>query len=374
MKISILSMQRIVNYGSFLQAYGLKKILTGLGYEVEFADYKIDPCIIRTIANQTDITLQIREKLFRLRNAFMCATYRIPFDQHKQFYKKYTSEYLPLLGVSKERNENPVTDVLVIGSDEVFNCIQANPDVGFSMELFGKDANAKKIISYAASFGNTGIKELKLYGVQDKIAKLLNDFSAISVRDSNSKQIVETLINKTPEKHLDPVLIYNYIEEIEACNYHMPFEEYMVVYAYSGRITENEGKQIRKFAKQMDLKIIAVGGEHKFCDVSIYPSPFEVLSIIKNAKYVVTDTFHGTVFSIKFNKQFGTLIRKGNGETYGNYEKLYDLLETFSLNSREISDIKLLGKVLVSPIDYKEVNEIIKHNRELTIGYLKKVI
>ena len=145
------------------------------------------------------------------------------------------------------------------------------------------------------------IKELEQYGVQSQIGKLLNNFTDISVRDSNSEQIVEMLINKVPRKHLDPVLIYDYTKEVELCNCNMPFNDYMVIYAYSGRITVEEGKQIRKFARKLNLKIVAVGGEHKFCDVSIYPNPFEVLAIIKKARYVVTDTFHGTVFSIKFN-------------------------------------------------------------------------
>ena len=64
-------------------------------------------------------------------------------------------------------------------------------------------------------------------------------------------------------------------------------------YGYSSRITKQEGKEIKHFAKKNGLKLIAIGGEHSFCDVSIYPKPFEVLSIIKNAAYVVTDTFHG---------------------------------------------------------------------------------
>lgn len=96
-------------------------------------------------------------------NAIKCFAYKIPFDQHKQFYQNYSGKYLQIIGVSDERRERPDTDVLVIGSDEVFNCVQSNPDVGCSMELFGKDSRAKKNISYAASFGNTGIKELKSF-------------------------------------------------------------------------------------------------------------------------------------------------------------------------------------------------------------------
>lgn len=90
-----------------------------------------------------------------------------------------------------------------------------------------KRFRAKKIISYAASFGNTGIKELRRFDVQDEIAELLKKFTAISVRDKNSEAIVKELTGKMPQKHLDPVLIYDYKKEVTSCTYHMPFERYM---------------------------------------------------------------------------------------------------------------------------------------------------
>lgn len=69
-----------------------------------------------------------------------------------------------MLGVTEEMNYNPELDCLVIGSDEVFNCIQKNSNVGYSPELFGKDNRAKKLITYAASFGNTTLEKLDRYG------------------------------------------------------------------------------------------------------------------------------------------------------------------------------------------------------------------
>lgn len=202
MKVSIMSMQRIANYGSFLQAYALKKTIETLGHQVDFADYRVQPCLIQPQKVEQGKDTYIKDKAFRLMNAIKCFAYKIPFDQHKQFYQNYSGKYLQIIGVSDERRERPDTDVLVIGSDEVFNCVQSNPDVGCSMELFGKDSRAKKIISYAASFGNTGIKELKRFDVQDEIAELLKKFTAISVRDKNSEVIVKELVGKMPQKHL----------------------------------------------------------------------------------------------------------------------------------------------------------------------------
>ena len=198
MKVSIMSMQRIANYGSFLQAYALKKTIEMLGHQVDFADYRVQTCLIQSQKVEQGRDTYIKDKAFRLMNAIKCFAYKIPFDQHKQFYQNYSGKYLRIIGVSDERRERPDTDVLVIGSDEVFNCVQSNPDVGCSMELFGKDSRAKKIISYAASFGNTGIKELRRFDVQDEIAELLKKFTAISVRDKNSEAIVKEFDQSVP--------------------------------------------------------------------------------------------------------------------------------------------------------------------------------
>ena len=98
---------------------------------------------------------------------------------------------MPLLGIADEMNYNPTVDCLVIGSDEVFNCIQKNSNVGYSPELFGKNNHAKKLITYAASFGNTTLEKLEKYKKANEVGALLKKFDAISVRDANSGTIVE---------------------------------------------------------------------------------------------------------------------------------------------------------------------------------------
>lgn len=82
---------------------------------------------------------------------------------------------MPLLGITDEMNYNPTLDCLVIGSDEVFNCIQKNSNVGYSPELFGKDNRAKKLLTYAASFGNTTLEKLKKYKKADEVGFFLKE-------------------------------------------------------------------------------------------------------------------------------------------------------------------------------------------------------
>lgn len=260
--------------------------------------------------------------------------------------------------------------MLLIGSDEVFNCIQSNPNVGFSLELFGANNKAKRLISYAASFGNTTIEKLMKYKVDEEVKKNLNNFDYLSVRDKNSISIVKTLINKTPSYHIDPVLLYDYMKDCKKIPDKVDEENYIILYAYPGRINKEENEIIKAYAKAHNKKIICFGGVQKCCDKFIDCSPFEVLSYFKNADGIITDTFHGTIFSIINNKKFITLVRKSQGSSYGNEEKLTDLLTRLKLDKRIQYDLRNLDKLLSENIDYSDTNDIIKVERSKAKAYL----
>jgi hypothetical protein len=267
-------------------------------------------------------------------------------------------------------NYNPELDCLVIGSDEVFNCIQMNSNVGYSLELFGKNNKAKKVITYAASFGNTTTKKLEQYKKKDEIADMLNKIDSISVRDTNSRTIVEQLIEETPEYHVDPVLAYDYIGMSDKIPEIATNENYLILYAYSGRITDEEAEWIASYAKKKSLKVYAIGGIQKCADRFINCSPFEVLAYFMNAKEVITDTFHGSIFSIITHRKFTTLVRKSVGNSYGNEEKLTDLLKCFRLKDRVTTDIRDVVKINSTYIAYNLVDIILDEERIRTREYL----
>ncbi len=381
MRVGIMSMQRIYNYGSFLQAYALKTRIEQLGHSVEFVDYVVEPCLITgTEGTNKAINTSGKRTCLRLRS-LAGRIYRLFDKKRRRIYengksyeaweKRFKSEFFPLLDLKEEKNYHPEVDVLVIGSDEVFNCLQTNSVVGFSLDLFGKDNRAGKTITYAASFGNTTLEGLKKYKVDNTISSLLKDLSNISVRDRNSGMIVEKLTEQKVEYHLDPVFIYDFKKEM---NYLIEDIPYMVVYAYSGRINEKEKVKIVKFAKSHNLKLLALGGVHDFCDEYINANPFEMLQYMKNAQYVVTDTFHGTVFSIKFNKQFVTISRKGHEGIYGNQEKIEDLLRRFELESRLMEEQADLEQLLEQEIDFANINRKIEKEVQSSLLYLKNNI
>lgn len=363
MRVGILSMQRIQNYGSFLQAYGLKSILEELGADVEFVDYKPGDPLIHN--NESKGTIRKVKKAFEAFGGKAPLKEKIKFIKYK---KDYSKNYYPLLNISSEYNYSPKLDLLVIGSDEVFNCVQDNPNVGFTPAFFGQDSNAKHIISYAGSFGNTTLDKLKKYKVVDSISKWFSDFDDISVRDQNSANIVEALLGRKPSVNLDPVLMYDYMSSGKVPTA-IEDNNYLILYGYSGRFTSEECNVIHSFAKRKGLKIYCIGGLQDCCDKYLDCDPFKVISYFKNAEYVITDTFHGTIMSIITHQNFVTLVRN---KGYGNSEKLVDLMARLKLNNRKLENLSDLGDKLNITINYTETDQIIDTERKKTREYLKK--
>lgn len=361
--VGILSMQRIHNYGSFLQAYGLKRLLEDLGCAVQFVDYHPGA----TLAPPDGGVGAMR----KVRKAAQALQTPGPVGEKLRFirYKRrFADNYFPILGLNGTMNYAPALDVLVIGSDEVFNCVQGNPNVGFCPELFGQGHSAKKLISYAASFGNTTEEKLRQYGVADKVAGWLQGFDALSVRDRNSAEIVGALTGQAPPIHLDPVLMYDFAREA-AAPAEVPKAPYMLLYGYSGRFTRQECAAIRRFADGRGLKIYCIGGVQQCCDRFVDVDPFAVLAWFRGADCVVTDTFHGTIMSVITHRQFAAVVRESG---YGNSQKLRDLLERLGLEDRALVGLGDLPGLLERAVDYGGTDAVILRERERTREYLSR--
>lgn len=370
MEVGIMSMQRVENYGSFLQAYGLKKEIEKLGHTVQFVDYQAEPSVVLSSAEEQRRSLansRISKAFYMLSPAYRAwRKQQIKMNStFQEFSRIYNEQFLPELDVKKEYNICPELDALVIGSDEVFNCTQPGNKVGFSRQLFGKNNKAKKLITYAASFGSTTYEKLEQYHIEEEVGGLLTQFDSISVRDKNSQEIVEKLCGFSPSSHIDPVLLYDFPE---VDNISVPMENYIVVYAYADRIKGKEVEAIREFAKRENKKILSLGFYQPFCDEYVLVSPLEVLAYIKYADYVITDTFHGTVFSIKYQKKFGTIIRDSNRQ------KLGDLMERFGVMERQICDLEVIKKVLNRNVVKERIESRILEERKRAENYLKAEI
>lgn len=364
MKIGILSMQKVINYGSFLQGYGLRKLIKSVYPEEEINFIDIIP------GRKLDINDISKSQ--KIRNIITVGKQGLFFEkiEDKIFMKKlgnqFETKFFPLLDLDSENNSKRYSTV-VIGSDEVFHCCQ-NAVWGFSAQLLGDVKNTDNVFSYAASFGATTYDDILKAGILDEVKNALSNLSSISVRDENSKKITYKILNKEPEIHLDPVLISDFDDEIKATEDFIANEKFMVVYSYAGRINNNrEIENIKNFAKKNNLKIYTVFCRYKWADKTIIPlTPFQLLKIFQQAEYVVSDTFHGSIFSIISHKRFCTLVRDSNKE------KITSLLERFDLLSHAVFDSDDLENKITQDIDYFVVDNIRDTERNRSLEYLKK--
>ena len=370
MNVKILSMQRVVNYGSFMQAYALKKVIEAAGHSVTFCDFNAGaPRHIGVKVKK----ITIWHKLFNLHKLlykpFTYMKYRFFRRQLKQFYKQYA---LPYLGVKAEKNLDYSGDLMIIGSDEVFNYTQ-NHAFGYVPAFFGHGISASSIIAYAASAGYANARDVEADNMQHEVSTGLAKFDAIGVRDKNTFELVSRYAPQTPQYVIDPTLLYDFEQEVAAVHQHLALG-YLLVYAYGGRIDAAiDVKKISLFAKSKGLRVVSVGFYNDWCDENIVVKPFELLSVFKHASYVVTDTFHGTIFSIKNSKSFVSIIQTEN-KWGSNASKVGFLLQQLNLSARIMSNADDLAANLDTPIDYTAVSRVLAGLRASSLQFLNAAL
>lgn len=356
MKIAILSMQRIVNYGSVLQAWSLRQMIREVsGVTADFLDIEDSPALKSNAPALSEADYQspayysqhVLQKTKR-RIITMLSGY------NKKLIRRFMQKELKL-DAAETREEY---ELVIVGSDEVFNHA-----AGIRLQLHGLVKQAREVISYAASCGSA-----KAEHVCPEDVKMLRDamkrFASVSVRDEGTARYVSCFYDGLICKHMDPVLM----GELYARKARKVWlKGYMLVYAYGQRIrTANEIEAIRTFARQKGLRIVAMGGSQFWCDLYIPASPMRLLDWFAHADYVVTDTFHGAVFSVINQKRFAVIVRPSNEN------KLTSLLKDLPLEQRKVEDPTMLGCVLDASVDYDAVNTILARERIRARAYLKE--
>ena len=371
-KVCILSMQRVENFGSLLQSYSLKKMLEELKSEVHFIDIERN--------EKDDSTVKAGRKIFKneveKNNGVLSKLKKIDkyfFNRIK--IKNIANEQDILFEQFRKNNlkiqdgeNNKEYDLCVIGSDEVFNCM-APSSWGFTSQLFGNVKQAENVITYAASCGSTTYSQLNKE-MCDVIRNAFKKVSGFSARDKNTREFMEKLTDKKVEGHLDPVWVGDFTKEINQTKISVRLpERYCIVYSYYNRIhTSDEIEAILKFCKEKKLEPVAIGAPQMWIKNYIAVSPFEILKIFEKANFIITDTFHGTIFSEKFNGYYAVLFRDSNKN------KLSDLVKRINAEEHVISNFTELNKVYNICSDRGKSLELQKECREKSMEYLKTYI
>lgn len=369
MNIGILTFHHTTNYGATLQAYALQHYLKKLGHEVELIDYRPSKAVWHYMKEMSPVRRKGSNPSEWFNTAFL--QYILKAKKMRQFLQDYTH-----LSSQKFYTKNYLAqykhqyDAVITGSDQVW-CI--NSVRGFDSSYFLDFINSKNClkISYAASCGPT-----RNWGnYQNQIRTLLQDFHALGIRDSNSINLVDTLLeSKKPiTKVLDPTFLVNY-EDIMI--YPKRDNDYVLIYSHHGIVNHLSKKLIQSVSKKLDTSaVISVGHPIKIADASLVGiSLQEWLGYMYNAPFIITNCYHGVIFSIIFQKQFSFI-------PYGNTnDKVMDILETFNLQSRILSDKhnpRALEKQ-TTLIDYTQINakkeQLLKQSQQFLKEALKTSI
>ena len=358
MKIGILSMQRVVNFGSVLQAWSLRQMIQeAAGVSAEFLDIENSPALESQGADMSgadggEPAFYSRCVLQRGKRRII----RLLSSYNKRLIRRFMEKELRLDAACSQN----MYDCVVVGSDEVFNHV-----AGIRLQLHGKVKQAQRVITYAASCGTAKPEDVRSEDAPE-LRAAMRRFEAVSVRDAGTERYAEHFYDGPIHRHLDPVLM----GELHARKVRKVWlKKYMLVYAYGQRIrSAREIEAIRSFAKQRKLKIVAVGGSQYWCDLYLPLSPMSVLDWFAHADYVVTDTFHGVIFSVINQRPFAAIVRSSNEN------KLMGLLGDLALTARRFTDSNTLEEIFDEAIDYDRVNALLSRERVRTRAYLKEFL
>lgn len=343
MRIGICTVYQSYNCGSFLQAYALQKILSKKGTDVCFLHNK----------------LILRDRLpFRLLQCLKFA-----WGEKKRLIRNLLDSYYNFKDARKhlniKRHANDL-DLIVLGSDTIWNI--SDPYFLKMWTVFwGKSFNTRKI-TYAASVGGT-----KPSCFEDKIylTDCLNDLDKIAVRDSATMSLVEKHVGfKKPVRVVDPTMLLS-IDEYKEIAHDCSDKDYILFY-YFGEIHPKIKRAIKKYATDNRKKIIAFGADYGWADKYISLDPFDMLGYFANADLIITNTFHGSVFSILFNKRFWAFAKEKN--------KVVDLLKEYGLEERLVSADDGFAPALADDLCFESANKILAKNKAESLEYLYNAI
>ena len=344
MKIGILTFHCAHNYGAVLQCYATQEFLKNKGHDVEIIDYR--PSFLLKPYKLIDKNRFVSKNLILFAKKAIMESLML-FYRIKRWYgfESFIKNKLNLSSIVYEKNIPDDYDVYIIGSDQVWSpkITQGFDNVYFADFSFVK--GTRKYIAYAASM------EVQSLNIEQKkfLSKALMPFDNISVREKNLCDLLQPLTLKEIYQVLDPtLLIDSSIWNKIAISPKIP-QKYVLVYQV--RVNERTVQIANNIAKQIGgIVIETVAWLHRGCFKNKYQtaSPETFLGLIKHATCIVTTSFHGTAFSVVFNKPFYTLLLNDGGDS-----RSLSLLESVGLSERAIS---LQENPVFTSIDYSEAN------------------
>ena len=366
-KTGILTFHNAHNYGAALQAFALRNKLRNMGYEAEIINYcnksisKNYRKVLRPYFWKRDILPQNWGKV--IREIKKCIYAQKGWQRQWKAFTDFKENVL-LEGKTKEISvadlEKSDIDAFLLGSDQIW---ASELTRGLDPVYFGEFAKGKKKISYAASVPNGSIPEREMGLFQKKLRAI----DCISVREEKLAEAVRKLVEKPVTTVVDPTLLLEAKDYEELISRDINIKK-KYVFAYFVVENENLLHCAKTAAKALGVELIELHyfempnqkGRNAIADIG----PKEFLYYIKNAEMVLTNSFHGTVFSIIFGKKFYSVYKENN--------RISHLLDFLRMSERHITQAKKID--VNAEIDYSNVEELLAKYRSESVAFLEEAL
>ncbi len=371
------------NYGTSLQGYAMLKKIQDLGYSCEVIRYikklsykqKIQYIINAIRAGETK---NIIARITKKNNLRKHPQYAEGIKRRTKVVNKYKEiKIIPyfhkFIGFQALQEGTKIYDAIVVGSDQVWSPLSL-PNKFFNL-LF-VDENMPKI-AYASSFGVSEIPTFQ----KKATGKYLDRFQVIGVREQRGKEIVESLSHKKAQVVADPTLLLDRKEWEKEIRESKKRETQPFIFCYFLGNNPNARKAANELKEKTGYKIITirhmdeyVPEDEFFGDEAPYDiDPNDFIALISQATYVCTDSFHCTVFSIIFEKQFMTFYRFAIGSKTARNSRIDSLFSVLGINRERIYSNEIC-ETINHKIDYTSVNQRLSQLREESIKFLTNAL
>lgn len=365
-KIGIITMHRINNYGSVLQAFALQYIIEKMGFDVRLIDYNY-PNIFQYTRGVALPKNDWKAKVIK------GMSWLHPYNRYDYKFQDFRNRYFKLSPYYKDFDaihQKAISyDLYITGSDQVWNPNFTKGDTTFLLDFAKKNANK---ISYASSFSCTQLgKEYEA-----TYSELLAQYQAISVREWGGVELVKRLTGQQAVITVDPTLLLddNAWKTVvsKRCRYS---KNYILLYVLS--YSFNPIPYIYDLAlylsKELDLRIVVLGkhpylSKYKNVESVLDAGPLEFLQLIENAVCVVTSSFHGTAFSVNYKKPVYAVVNNKNDD-----DRISSFLSDVSLDK---SIIPVGTPLETIPLDIHSESSwnVLNQRRENSLLYLENAI
>lgn len=373
-RVEIVTMHRVLNFGSVLQAYATCVIARRFGFHPEIIDY-MRPHFTTTGAIKDIFKTEFKDQpwsrspitLFR----FLLKT--VSYLMQKRNFRTFVSAHLPLSKSSfadfeSLQKANPMGDVYLTGSDQVWNstdnkCVDRAQFLDFAPP-------GKPRIAYAASFGKTSLSTQEI----DETRSLLKKYSMISVRESSGVEIINNLGISDTQLVLDPTMLLSSDDWAQEFQLNRPSKKkYLLIYSVERNLDYIVYSVAKEIGDALGLCLFFLTqaawiGSMKGCHKELtFTKVGDFLRYFYYADFVVASSFHGTAFAINFNRQFVSVLPK----RYGGRQR--SLLNLVGLDDRMIEENVDIDRA-VKHIDYSNVNNILQRERKRSLVYFRTAL